>query len=37
MRGGIKQWGEKITDRITVIGGNNGIGKSTILGLIANG
>ena len=27
----------EIADRITVIGGHNGIGKSTILGLIANG
>jgi predicted ATPase len=26
-----------IADRITVIAGHNGIGKSTILGLIANG
>jgi AAA15 family ATPase/GTPase len=27
----------KVADRITVIAGHNGIGKSTILGLIANG
>ena len=27
----------EIADRITVIAGHNGIGKSTILGLIANG
>lgn len=27
----------EIAERITVIGGHNGIGKSTLLGLIANG